>query len=345
MRIAIVNDMVTATEALRRIVATAPEHRVVWTAANGVEAVRMCAADRPDLVLMDLIMPEMDGVEATRRIMAETPCPILIVTSSVEDQAARVFAAMGHGALDAIDTPALGSADPQLAARLLLTKIRALNGLAGGARPAGASQNAPRRRSGAPLIAIGASAGGPAALATILEKLPGDFPAAIAIVQHIDERFAAGMAGWLGMHSAVPVRIATEGAVPQAGTALLAGTSDHMVAKAGGRLGYTQQPAEAIYRPSIDVFFDSLCAHWSGEIVGVLLTGMGSDGARGLKALRDAGHHTIAQDRATSAVYGMPKAAAALAAAVEILPLDGIPAALAGIFAQGHRKGGSRWTY
>ncbi|NIJ33930.1 chemotaxis response regulator protein-glutamate methylesterase [Sphingomonas oligoaromativorans] len=344
MRIGIVNDMVTATEALRRIVATAPEHQVVWTAVNGAEAVRMCAADLPDLVLMDLIMPEMDGVEATRRIMAETPCPILIVTSSVEDQAARVFAAMGHGALDAIDTPALGSADPQWAARPLLAKIRALNGLTGGVRPAEGRQTAPRRRSGAPLIAIGASAGGPAALAMILETLPRDFPAAIAIVQHIDERFAAGMAGWLAMHSAVPVRIAAEGAVPQAGTALLAGTSDHMVAKAGGRLGYTQRPAEAIYRPSIDVFFDSLCAHWSGEIVGVLLTGMGSDGARGLKALRDAGHHTIAQDRATSAVYGMPKAAAALSAAVEILPLDGIAPALAGLFTQGHRKGGSRWT-
>jgi chemotaxis response regulator CheB len=346
MRIGIVNDMVTAAEALRRIIATAPEHQVAWTAANGTEAVRMCAADLPDLVLMDLIMPEMDGVEATRRIMTETPCPILIVTSSVEDQAARAFAAMGHGALDAIDTPALGMGSPLTAARPLLAKIRALNGLTAGTRAGGANRNAPRRRPGAPLVAIGASAGGPAALAAILEKLPRDFPAAIAIVQHIDERFAAGMAGWLTQHSAVPVRLAIEGAVPQVGTVLLAGTSDHMVAKGNGRLGYTQQPAAAIYRPSIDVFFDSLCAHWSGEVVGVLLTGMGADGARGLKALRDAGHHTIAQDRATSAVYGMPKAAAALSAAVEILPLDGIATALTGMFAQGHRRGGgSRWTY
>ncbi len=344
MRIGIVNDMVTATEALRRIVTSAPEHQVAWTAVNGAEAVRLCATDLPDLVLMDLIMPEMDGVEATRRIMAGTPCPILIVTSSVEGQAARTFAAMGYGALDAIDTPMLGSANPQVAARPLLAKIRALNGLTAGERQASPALAARRRRAGGPLIAIGASAGGPAALAEILGKLPRDFPAAIAIIQHIDERFAAGMAGWLTQHSAIPVRLAAEGATPRPGAALLAGTSDHMVAKAGGRFGYTQQPAAAIYRPSIDVFFDSLCAHWSGEVIGVLLTGMGSDGARGLKALRDAGHHTIAQDRATSAVYGMPKAAAAIAAAVEILPLERIPAALAGLFAEGHGTGGEgRW--
>ncbi len=340
MKVAIVNDTPTVVEALRRIIAAAPEHQILWTAGDGAEAVRMCAAELPDLILMDLIMPKMDGVDATRLIMAQTPCPILIVTSNVEDNAARVFAAMGHGALDAIDTPQLGSANPLAAARPLLAKMAALNGLAGGAdRPAGRGAAA-RDRKREPLIAIGASAGGPAALADILSNLPKTFPAPIVIVQHIDERFASGMASWLTHHSTLPVRLALEGETPRGGLVLLAGTSDHLVMKAQDRLGYTTVPAEAVYRPSVDVFLDSLCAHWSGDVIGVLLTGMGSDGARGLRSLREAGHHTIAQDRATSAVYGMPKAAAALAAAIDILPLNKIPTRLFDMLSSAYRGGG-----
>ncbi len=340
MKVAIVNDTPTVLEALRRIISAAPEHRILWTAADGAEAVRMCAAELPDLVLMDLIMPKMDGVDATRLIMAQTPCPILIVTSNVEDNAARVFAAMGHGALDAIDTPQLGSANPLAAARPLLAKMAALNGLAGSADRRVGHVIPLRDRKRPPLIAIGASAGGPAALADILSNLPPTFPAPIVIVQHIDERFAAGMANWLTHHSAVPVRLAAEGDAPQPGHVLLAGTSDHLVMKAHGRLGYTAVPAEAVYRPSVDVFFESVCAHWSGDVVGVLLTGMGSDGARGLRELREAGHYTLAQDRATSAVYGMPKAAAALAAAIDILPLDKIPTRLIDKLSPAYRREG-----
>src|ERR1700741_3135034 len=194
--------MATAVEALRRIISLAPEHRIVWTAHDGEEAVRMCAAEPPDLLLMDLIMPQMDGVEATRRIMTASPCPILIVTSSVEDHAGRVFAAMGHGALDAVDTPQLGSSDPLAGAQPLLAKMRALNGLAGNGVLPTRREGLTRRSGHQPLIAIGASAGGPAALAAILSRLPADFPAPIAVVQHVDERFAAGMATWLTRHSA-----------------------------------------------------------------------------------------------------------------------------------------------
>ncbi len=339
MKVAIVNDTPTAVEALRRIIAAAPEHEVLWTAADGAEAVRMCAATPPDLVLMDLIMPVMDGIEATRRIMAETPCPILIVTSNIEDHAGRVFAAMGHGALDAVDTPQLGSAHPLTAARPLLAKMAALGGLTGQTDRIAPREGAARHRAHAPLIAIGASAGGPAALSAIFSRLPESFAAPIVVVQHIDERFAADMATWLTQHSALPVRLVREGDTPQPGHVLLAGTSDHLVVKAQGKLGYTEVPAAAVYRPSVDVFFDSVCAHWPGHAVGLLLTGMGSDGARGLRALREAGHHTIAQDRATSAVYGMPKAAAALEAAIDILPLDKIPTGLIDMISPTYRKG------
>ena len=136
------------------------------------------------------------------------------------------------------------------------------------------------------------------------------------------------MADWLGQHSALPVRLAREGEPPLTGTVLLAGTSDHLRLRTGRRLGYTPEPRDYVYRPSVDVFFQSVTDLWPGEAVGVLLTGMGRDGALGLKALRDQGHYTIAQDETSSAVYGMPKAAAALGAAVDILPIERVASKL-----------------
>ena len=335
MRIAIVNDSAMAAEALRRVVARVPEHRIVWIAKDGAEAVELCASDTPDLVLMDLIMPVMDGVEATRRIMASTPCSILIVTVSVRTNADQVFQAMGHGALDAIDTPTLGSGDLEVGAARLLAKIDRIGKfIHDGARLSVADQKGGVRQSSLEgLVAIGASAGGPTALATLLGGLPSSFPAAIVIIQHVDERFAAGMARWLADTSAIPVRLAADGDRPEPGTALLAGTGDHLAFRAAHRLGYVREPADYAYRPSVDVFFQSVARFWPGKAVGVLLTGMGSDGAQGLRGLRAEGHYTIAQDKATSAVYGMPKAAAAANAAVDILPLDRIARKLVDAFA------------
>jgi chemotaxis response regulator CheB len=340
MRIGIVNDLPLAVEALKRALALKPAHTVAWVARNGAEAVELCAKDTPDLVLMDLLMPVMDGVEATRRIMAATPCAILVVTVSVGANAWRVFEAMGHGALDAVDTPALGTGNPRESAAPLLAKIDILAQLVGerGAGtpmpfvpPEGAVTEKNSR-----LLAIGASAGGPAAVAKVLSDLPRDFPAAVVVVQHVDEQFAGGMAEWLARDSKLPVRVAQSGERPTAGVVLLAGTNDHLTLLAGGKLGYTAHPREYVYRPSVDVFFQSVTRHWPGEAVGVLLTGMGRDGAVGLKALRNQGRYTIAQDRETSAVYGMPKAAATLDAAVDILPLDRIAPKLVAVL--GGRK-------
>jgi two-component system response regulator WspF len=174
------------------------------------------------------------------------------------------------------------------------------------------------------LIAIGASAGGPGALAQMLGALPAEFPAAIVIVQHVDGRFAAGMAQWLSGSSILPVRVALEGERPRAGIVLLAGPSGHLVLKSPQLLGYCAEPREHPHRPSVDVFFRSVSRHRSRDAIGVLLTGMGRDGAMGLKAMREAGCYTIAQDEATSTVYGMPKAAATIGAAVDILRLEHI---------------------
>jgi two-component system response regulator WspF len=193
----------------------------------------------------------------------------------------------------------------------------------------------PGKRTRDRLVAIGASVGGPAALCKLLGGLPKDFPGAVAIVQHVDERFSQGMADWLGHSSPLAVRIACEGDHLEPGAVLLASSSDHLILKVLTRVGYTPEPRDKIYRPSIDVFFDSVSAHWPGEVVGVLLTGMGDDGARGLKTLRARGHHTIAQDEASCAIYGMPKAAAGLGAAVQILPLERIAPRLCEIFRPG----------
>jgi chemotaxis response regulator CheB len=186
-------------------------------------------------------------------------------------------------------------------------------------------------------VAVGASAGGPSALAVLLKGFRPDFPGALAIVQHVDDRFIGGLADWLAAQSPLPLRVAQEGEALSAGSVLLADGRGHLILRPDGRFGYATEPADHPYRPSIDVFFHSVSAQCRGRAAGVLLTGMGSDGAAGLKALRNKGELTIAQDRATSAVYGMPKAAAAAEAACEILPLDRIAARLARAFSI-HRK-------
>jgi two-component system response regulator WspF len=324
MRIAIVNDMLMAVEAVRRTLLQARGHELAWVARDGAEAVRRCALDTPDLVLMDLIMPEMDGIEATRQIMARNPCAIMVVTADVERNSSKVFEALGAGALDAVDTPVMERTGAFAGTEALLGKIQTINRLLR-AGPAGSAPfrsppppaPLPRRQ----LVAVGASAGGPAALARVLSFLPPDFSAPVVVVQHVDARFSESLAAWLGGRTSLAVRLAQEGDRPQAGTVLLAGLENHLVFVSPGRLGYTSQPMECAYRPSIDVFFRSVERYWRGEAIGILLTGMGRDGAGGLKALHQAGHHTIVQDRATSAVYGMPKAAADLKAASDILPI------------------------
>jgi two-component system response regulator WspF len=335
MRIGIVNDSILAVQALRRALSLRPQYQIVWVAEDGARAIAMCARDLPDLVLMDLVMPGLDGVQATKVIMQNTPCPIVIVTSSVEDRTAAVFDAMGHGAIDAIDTPVTGAGVSEAGTALFLKKIDALAKLIGTRRfvPAQASFADTwvigKRR---PLLALGASAGGPMALNVLLSALPKTFPAAIVIVQHVSELFASGMAEWLGGSSGLPVRIVQEGDRPRTGTVLLAGTNDHLIFKSAETLGYSVEPRATSYRPSVDVFFESLSEVWLGEAVGVLLTGMGRDGARGLKTMRNKGHYTIAQDEATSAVYGMPKAAAAIGAAVDIMPIERIAQRLVEVF-------------
>lgn len=340
MRIAIVNDELQAVDAMQRMLQRgASRHELAWAARDGTEAVEQCKRDKPDLILMDLFMPRMDGVEATRRIMAKTPCAIVVITADINRHSAKVFEALGAGALDVVNTSVLNHPENLEDAAPLLAKIETLSKLIGDADspkkfPPAENGVRPLEVRDGQLVVMGASAGGPAALATVLAALPTDFPAAVVIVQHVDAQFAEGLANWLQCQTPLRVRLAQDGDHPQMGEVLLTGREDHIVFASPHRLTYTRQPAETPFRPSVDVFYKSVARFWPGKVVGVLLTGMGRDGAKGLKALRDRGHHTIAQNEATSAVYGMPKAAAELNAATEILALDKIGPRLTNIFAQ-----------
>lgn len=347
MRIAIVNDLAMAREALRRAVSSEPGVTIAWTAADGADAVKKAQADRPDLILMDLIMPGTDGVEATRQIMRECPCAIVVVTATVEGNASRVYEAISAGAVDAIDTPRIGEPGGTTALVQRIEAIRKLKSRTGSCCAASAASalgifpktklSKPEPCCGvtadfgesAPLVAIGASTGGPQAVATVLKGLPERPTFATLIVQHMDASFLPGLAHWLTEQTGRTVRLALPGQVPTAGSVLVAGEAKHLVVLNRGTLCYSDAPQELIHKPSVDVLFTSLATSVVEPGVAVLLTGMGRDGADGMLKLKQHGWTTIAQDQGTSVVWGMPGAAKELGATSMVLPLEAIAASIA----------------
>ena len=336
MRVGIVNDLAVACEALRRAVVSDPSLTVAWTAHDGLQAVECAQRDRPDVILMDLIMPRMNGVEATRAIMRASPCPILVVTATVSGNAALVYEALGAGALDAVNTPTFGKgAELQGAADMLRRIHRIARSEASIPTAAAPTPRAPsatpaaRARTAEPhILAIGASTGGPRATADLLRGLPRPLAMPVLVVQHVSSAFVRGYAEWLSAETALPVDLARAGERPVPGRVLVAGEDLHMTLDAAGAISYRAEPAAHLHRPAVDELFASLAEH-AQPGVAVLLTGMGRDGAEGLLALRRAGWHTIAQDEATSVVWGMPGAAQRLGAAVEVLPLARIAGSIA----------------
>ena len=337
MRIAIVNDVSMLVEMLSRIVEMDPGCHVAWTARDGAEAVRNCAMDVPDLLIMDLFMPIMDGTEATRRIMTSSPCPILIVTASVDSNSSKVFETLGAGALDAIATPAIGNDGKCDGMQPLLRKIAQFKQLI-----APSSLKLKRRESVSShlssnfdLVVVGSSTGGPNALADLFSQIPASINAAFVVIQHVDKQFAPGLASWLNSICALEVCIAKAGDRPQRGKVMIAATNDHLVMNCGNVFQYTPEPENNPFRPSVDVFFNSVACKCREKGIAVLLTGIGRDGAVGLLTLRQSGWRTFAQNKETCVVYGMPKAAAELGGAGEVLSPKDIGQRIVGIVGVG----------
>ena len=322
MRIAITNDNHENVVVLQHIINKQPDHSIAWIANSGLEAIEKCKEDLPDLILMDMIMPDINGVVACQTIMQETPCAIIIVTASVTGNAAMVFEAMSYGAVDVVKTPFSGIDSSQTEIDDLLHKIKIVSRLIESSRSKSKTETSLNKKNDLDkdnIIILGASTGGPGVLATILHKLPADFPVPIIIVQHVDSSFTDSFAAWLNKQSSLNVRIAKRGEYPEAGTVLIAGKSDHLIMLADGKLAYSEEPKGLIYKPSVDVFFNSVVKQWKGSIIAALLTGMGKDGAQGLAKIHNIGGHTITQTEESCAVYGMPKAADDIGAASESL--------------------------
>jgi two-component system response regulator WspF len=341
MKIAIATADRVRAEALRRALASDARHRVAWVARDSVSTAALAASDRPDLLLLDPELPALAGVPLTRHLVLSGSCPILLCSARAT-AVDKIYDALGFGAIDSVAAPTM-SADGELSGQTpFLARLATVERLAPAQdRPAdslfGGLAN-PDPSAAVPLVAIGASTGGPAALATILERLPADLEAALVIVQHIDDGFAEGLASWLSERCRFPVRTIKPGTQPQRGQAYLAATGEHLVVDADRRLVYTPEPAQALHRPAIDVFFNSLAASPSPGLA-ILLTGMGRDGADGLLRLRRAGWTTVAQDEHSAVVYGMPRAAAEIGAAEQVLPLAAIASTITGFAARAGLRG------
>jgi two-component system response regulator WspF len=346
MRVGVAHESSGVVAALRQVVASIKGWQVAWVESTGEAAIARCQRDRPDLLLLSPDVGEPGLAEATRRIMRGAPCVVVVVARDSRAQAAAVFEAMGAGAVDAVAAPAVGE-DGRLSgleeiARRLKRSARLVTHRADTARRSGFAPVAPLTPV-APLVAIGASTGGPAAVAAVLSALPVPLDASVVVVQHVDAQFAANLAAWLGGHTRLEVALAVAGGSPRRGVVVVTGANDDLTLTSRLEFAYRRPRDGTFYHPSVDVFFESVAAHWPGPGVAVLLTGIGRDGAEGLLALRRKGWHTIAQDERSSVVYGMPRAAAELNAAVEILPIERIGAAiLRALGARGTDKRGTR---
>lgn len=326
IRVLVAEDSVTARELLVSILSSDPAIEVVGEARNGVEAVEMTRSLRPNVVTMDIHMPRMSGFEATKTIMREIPTPVVIVSGSVDpNEVATSMQALQVGALTVLPKPKGPDAPGfETTARVLLQTVKAMAGVKVVRHwpPRVMPPGRPARREGlAPvrLLALAASTGGPAALQRILADLPPRLPVPILIVQHMAPGFVAGFVRWLDTVSLLHVRIATEGQRLEPSTVYLAPEDHHLGVDRQGRATVSNAPPIEGFRPSASFLFASAAAAYGPSVLAVVLTGMGSDGLDGLRAVRAAHGQIIAQDKASSVVFGMPGAAVAAGLADDVV--------------------------
>lgn len=327
VRVLIADD----SEVVREILVAALERQagieVVGTASNGDEAAMLAARLRPDVITMDLHMPGSDGFAGIARIMAENPTPILVLSANREE--VKGFRALSLGALDLQEKPPLDELEKF--AGTLGNRLRLLATVPVIRHPRGLREAAPaatpKPRAGVRLVALGASLGGPRALTQILRDLPPDFPAPVAVVQHMADGFTTAFTRWLGQEIRLKVREAEDGMRLEPGTVYVAPSDRHLRIQ-GNRVVLGDDATQHGFRPSVSILFRSAAESYGARAMGVLLTGMGTDGSDGLLEMRRRGGITIAQDEATSAVFGMPRAAIELGAAERVLPLGAIADAI-----------------
>jgi two-component system chemotaxis response regulator CheB len=345
IRVLVVEDSLSVRKRLIEVLGGDPELEIVGEADDGKTAIDLCRTLRPDVITLDMMLPVMTGLAATEYIMAHFPTPILIVSASTNrGELYRTYEALAAGAVDVLEKPTGHEVDDAWERKLisavkLVSRIKVITHVRAKLRMPALS--APVSREGGPrgesagcrVIAIGASTGGPAAIVEILRGLPQSFPLPILLVIHIGEPFATAFADWLDGMSPIRVAYARDGeALPPAGRGrvIMAPPDRHLVLQQGG-LRLNRDPERYSCRPSVDVLFESLARESGDKCAACLLTGMGKDGAAGLLQVRQAGGATIAQDEATSVVFGMPQEAARLGAAMRVLPLGDIAPALLAI--------------
>ncbi len=356
IRVLVVDDSSLMRRSISTILETAPEIRVVGTATNGQEAVQMAKDLRPDVITLDVIMPVMDGIAALREIVKDTNARVIMVSSETQEGSRQTIEALSLGAIDYVaKTSGQVSLDiGKIAAELIgkvktayksktilldpvnyagakfrqiISDLSSRNSTVQKAQHTAKTGTRIRRE----LVAIAASTGGPAALQVVLAGLPGDLPAGLVIVQHISEGFSRALANKLNEVSALEVRLCRETDEIQPGSALLAPAGRHVtVRKMGNRTlaVLSLEPGNTLHRPSADVLFSTVASVLGGRSCAVILTGMGDDGAKGMKEIKDHGGVTIAQNEATSVIFGMPKAAIDIGAIQIVAPINEIASSI-----------------
>ena len=330
IRVLVVEDSAVTREYLVYLLEQEPGLKVVGTARDGVEALEQAERLRPDIITMDVHMPRMNGYEATRRIMEQFPTRIVMVSASTSREETDIaFEALKAGALTLVDKPG-GPDHPNHAKTVrtlietvkLMSEVKVVRRWPRRERPAPPSPLPVRPSRKIRLIAIGASTGGPQVLAGLLAKLPGDLAAPVLIVQHIASGFTPGLVEWLSQATPLRVKVAEPGESVRSGAVYFAPVDFQMGIAADGRIRLAKEPAEDGFCPSASYLFQSVAQSYGGAAIGVLLTGMGRDGAAGLLRLREAGGVTMAQDEETSVIFGMPAEAIRLGAVQHVLSPD-----------------------
>jgi two-component system chemotaxis response regulator CheB len=330
VRVLIVDDSPVARAVLKDVLESDAEIQVVGMAATGYEAVEMTATLRPDVVTMDLVMPGMDGMKATEEIMAHHPTPILFLSAFVGTAGVATRSdVLAAGALDVVEKPST-MPDPQWESETdaLVRKVKSLARVPVvrhmRRRRSERSRLVAEARRAMQVVAIGASTGGPKVLEDVLSSLPAGYGSAVIVIQHMADAFIDQMVATLRRRCPLAIKIAETGDRLLPGTVLIAPPAVHLMVLPGGRILIDAGAPVGGFRPSIDVTFAALARIYGSRACGVLLTGMGADGASGLLAIRDAGGTTLVQDEASCAVFGMPRAAIERGAAQHVLPPSGL---------------------